>query len=443
MTIAILVIYKISVALDLCLNLSSLIFCGVFALLINFLSIPIAPFLDDFRIIILGTMAVIAAIIATGYNNYIARKISITPATIQNKINEFFSSGLSRLLPKKTDETVSPVGTIDTIDNINQSASDSGSTDNTMSATGPQETAVAGDSSSATPEMLMAAADKSQSIEAVTASINEPDQEPMAMPEEETVAMLVDEPTVEPAAMPDNAPGNSDPAYIVGITSARETPDINESIIGPITESYHSDDSDSIAEAITGPAHSDDEAIAELITESDHSDDSNYTEDLPAEPESETIDEAAAEQVEVGTEVQASDELTEHLNGLGNLDDILDYAFELKGSSDWHSALKAYGYALEHYSNDAYAPMLVIEISNIHKDNGHYQEAIDNFRQALSLPAIADNPDMAVEFQGSIAYLEAVYTVLKENNQPEIPFYDIPDEYMSKIESIYNSEQTR
>ena len=124
-------------------------------------------------------------------------------------------------------------------------------------------------------------------------------------------------------------------------------------------------------------------------------------------------------------------------------DDVLDYAFELKGSSDWSSALKAYSYALEQYRDDAYAPFLVLEIVNIHKDHGRYDEAIQCFYDALEIPAVADSPDMLAEFEDSMIYLEATKEVLISENQPDTPFFDIPKDYMSKIESIYNERKAR
>ena len=77
------------------------------------------------------------------------------------------------------------------------------------------------------------------------------------------------------------------------------------------------------------------------------------------------------------------------------------------------------------------------------KDNGHYQEAIKSFKKALSIPTVAESPDMVTEFEDSILYLETVYSVIQEENLGEIPFYDIPQEYMSKIESIYNNRKSR
>ena len=72
-----------------------------------------------------------------------------------------------------------------------------------------------------------------------------------------------------------------------------------------------------------------------------------------------------------------------------------------------------------------------------------FQEAIKSFKKALSIPTVAENPDMVTEFEDSILYLETVYSVIQEENLGEIPFYDIPQEYMSKIESIYNNRKSR
>ncbi|MBQ1855160.1 MAG: hypothetical protein II137_01035 [Anaerovibrio sp.] len=146
---------------------------------------------------------------------------------------------------------------------------------------------------------------------------------------------------------------------------------------------------------------------------------------------------------EPAVDVALEDDISDKLAALTNMDDLLDYAFELKGNADWGKALQAYEYALKEYPDDAYAPMLVIEICNIHKDNGHYPEAIQSFKDALSLPAIVESPDMAAEFEDSIMYLETVYSVLQEEGQDTIPFYDIPKDYMSKIESIYNNRKSR
>ena len=74
MTVAILVVYKVARALDWALSLPALVGCGVCALLINFLSIPVAPFLTEYRFTVLGAMVLVAAIVITSINHFFIRK---------------------------------------------------------------------------------------------------------------------------------------------------------------------------------------------------------------------------------------------------------------------------------------------------------------------------------------------------------------------------------
>ena len=194
------------------------------------------------------------------------------------------------------------------------------------------------------------------------------------------------------------------------------------------------------------------EAVAEEIAPEEAEDEAVIEEEAPeAEAEAEMEPEEASEpepeeeisEPEPVIEAEPEPSVEEKLAGTATLDDVLDYAFELKGSSDWSSALKAYNYALEQYRDDAYAPFLVLEIVNIHKDHGRYDEAIQCFYDALEIPAVADSPDMLAEFEDSMIYLEATKEVLISENQPDTPFFDIPKDYMSKIESIYNERKAR
>ena len=185
-----------------------------------------------------------------------------------------------------------------------------------------------------------------------------------------------------------------------------------------------------MAEAEVEPVSEDTEAVTEAEAEEEQISESE-PEDV-IEPESENV-----------TAPVIDTEVDEKLTGMDNLDDMLDYAFELKDTAHWTKALQAYEYVLDKYPDDACAPMLVIEISNMQKDNGHYQEAIKSFKKALSIPTVAESSDMVTEFEDSILYLETVYSVIQEENLGEIPFYDIPQEYMSKIESIYNNRKSR
>ena len=350
MTVAILAIYKISNMFQMQLRLSSLVFCGIFALLINFLSITVSPFLDQYRFIVLGVMIFAAAVVSTLYNSYMIRRRAKAEARGEEPVpllTEFANRFQERQKARKA----------------------------------AKEAALA---AAATEAEAKAAMEMAMEPEPVPEPIIEP--EPIAVPE------LVIEPEPETVSEPI-------------IETEPEPIPVPEPVIEPEPE-----------------------VVLEPVIE----------------PEPESVPEPVIEpEPEPAVDVVLEDDISDKLAALTNMDDLLDYAFELKGNADWGKALQAYEYALKEYPNDAYAPMLVIEMCNIHKDNGHYPEAIQSFKDALSLPAIAESPDMAAEFEDSIMYLETVYSVLQEEGQDTIPFYDIPKDYMSKIESIYNNRKSR
>ena len=348
MTVAILAIYKISNMFQMQLRLSSLVFCGIFALLINFLSITVSPFLDQYRFIVLGVMIFAAAVVSTLYNSYMIRRRAKAEARGEEPVpllTEFANHFRERQKARKA----------------------------------AKEAALAAAATEAETKAAMEMAMEPEPIP-VPEPVMESEPEPMPVPEQviEPEPEVVLEPIIEPEPGP-----------------------VPEQVIEPEPEVVL----EPVIEPEPGPV---------------------------IEPEPEPAVDVALE-----------DDISDKLAALTNMDDLLDYAFELKGNADWGKALQAYEYALKEYPDDAYAPMLVIEICNIHKDNGHYPEAIQSFKDALSLPAIVESPDMAAEFEDSIMYLETVYSVLQEEGQDTIPFYDIPKDYMSKIESIYNNRKSR
>ena len=344
MTVAILVVYKVARALDWALSLPALVACGVCALLINFLSIPVAPFLTEYRFTVLGAMILIAAVVVTSVNHFFIRK-----KRKQLEAAKEESIQLEQEAVEIKEELVPVVN---------------------------------------------AAILSSEEVEALTATDSEPIPEPNPEPKPAPTPVIVAEPKVE-EEIPEPEP----------VVEAE--PEVEE-------------------EAPDEPETETEEEVPEAEEEIPEAE-----EEIPEpepEPEPEPVPEPTVE-----------DKLTD----TNTLDDVLDYAFELKGNSDWASALKAYQYALEQYREDAYAPFLVLEIINIHKDHGRYDEAIQCFYDALEIPAVADSPDMLAEFEDSMIYLEATKEVLAAENQPDTPFFDIPKDYMSKIESIYNERKAR
>ena len=478
MTVVILAIYKISNMFQMQLKLSSLVFCGVFALLINFLSITVSPFLDQFRFVVLGVMILVATAVATTYNSYMIRRRAKAraeggePLSFLEMLKSLYSSFKERREARKlaaeraaalvannaitaNADEMAPVPEAASLladDNPAEGTDDrvSGEADAIISE---QELAAAADVleseiaempvSEPQPEPVSESAfffkkDGEEPVGPVFAETQEPESEEAAFvaePVEEAPVTtepasepVVEEATPETAVEAETQSAEDSEASIETDVVEEPEPDIKAE--AEIEAEPVSEDTEEMAEAEVEPVSEDTEAVAEAEAEEEQISESE-PEDV-IEPESENV---AAPVIDT--------EVDEKLTGMDNLDDMLDYAFELKDTAHWTKALQAYEYVLDKYPDDTCAPMLVIEISNMQKDNGHYQEAIESFKKALSIPTVAESPDMVTEFEDSILYLETVYSVIQEENLGEIPFYDIPQEYMSKIESIYNNRKSR
>ena len=403
MTVAILVVYKIARALDWALSLPALVDCGVCALLINFLSIPVAPFLTEYRFTVLGAMVLVAAIVITSINHFFIRK-----RRMQLEAADGENSQLKQEAVPAKEELVPVVNS-----------------------------AILSD----------------EEVEALIAKEKEPEPEPIVQAEPKVEEVVSEpEPMIE-VVVEEVAPEETEAEAVIEEKAPEETE----------TEAVAEEEAPE-AEAETEPEEASEPEPEEEIPEPEPIMEAVAEEIAPEETETETVVEEEAPEAEAEIEPEDASEpepegeipepepmieaepvpsVDEKLADTSTLDDVLDYAFELKGSSDWSSALKAYNYALEQYHDDAYAPFLVLEIVNIHKDHGRYDEAIQCFYDALEIPAVADSPDMLAEFEDSMIYLEATKEVLIAENQPDTPFFDIPKDYMSKIESIYNERKAR
>lgn len=94
--------------------------------------------------------------------------------------------------------------------------------------------------------------------------------------------------------------------------------------------------------------------------------------------------------------------------GLDSMDALLDFAFAQTGAGAYELALLAYSTALEQYRNDDYAPFIIIDMVNLYKSQGRYQEAIDCVHNAMDLPAIHESPAYQQNFQNYLAQLKSI-----------------------------------
>ena len=148
-------------------------------------------------------------------------------------------------------------------------------------------------------------------------------------------------------------------------------------------------------------------------------------------------------ETDVETDQDADDELAATLAAMTTMDQLLDFAFEHNMQKDHPVALTAYMEALARYREDSYAPFIVVSIANIHKELGNYQAAIDSIQAAMDLPALLESESIRKQFEDTRLYLAATQKVLHKAGLGNISFKDIPKEYMSQIESIYNSRKSR
>ena len=152
-------------------------------------------------------------------------------------------------------------------------------------------------------------------------------------------------------------------------------------------------------------ALSEDEEITQVAEEPETIVEAEVTE----EPET-TAEADVAEEPETISEAQPAEEAPVPTLpvGLDSMDDLLDFAFAQTGAGAYDLALLAYSTALEQYRNDDYAPFIVIDMVNLYKSQGRYQEAIDCVHNNMDIPAIQENPAYQQNFQNYLAQLKSI-----------------------------------
>ncbi len=105
--------------------------------------------------------------------------------------------------------------------------------------------------------------------------------------------------------------------------------------------------------------------------------------------------------------------------GLNSMDALLDFAFAQTGAGAYELALLAYSTALEQYRNDDYAPFIIIDMVNLYKSQGRYQEAINCVHNAMDIPAIQESPAYQQNFQNYLAQLKSISHSAASTQSPE------------------------
>lgn len=142
--------------------------------------------------------------------------------------------------------------------------------------------------------------------------------------------------------------------------------------------------------------------------------------EVTEEPET-TAEVEVPEELESTAEAQQAEEapLPALPEGLDSMDALLDFAFAQTGAGAYELALLAYSTALEQYRNDDYAPFIIIDMVNLYKSQGRYQEAIDCVHNAMDLPAIQESPAYQQNFQNYLAQLKSISHSAVSTQSPE------------------------
>ncbi|HML34352.1 tetratricopeptide repeat protein [Sporomusa sphaeroides] len=119
------------------------------------------------------------------------------------------------------------------------------------------------------------------------------------------------------------------------------------------------------------------------------------------------------------------------------LDDLLDFAFISKESHDYTAAFNAFNRALTLYPASEAAPFLTVEIGNILKNRGAYDDAIKVFLDGRNLSQTRQDKMMEQEFISTIAYLRITKNVLVQNRLGDIPFCEIPPHILEQIDEEF------
>ncbi len=160
----------------------------------------------------------------------------------------------------------------------------------------------------------------------------------------------------------------------------------------------------------------------EIMAEVEVTEEPEIMAEVEVTEEPETMVEAeVTEEPETTAEAQQAEEapLPTLPEGLDSMDALLDFAFAQTGARAYELALLAYSTALEQYRNDDYAPFIIIDMVNLYKSQGRYQEAIDCVHNAMDLPAIQESPAYQQNFQNYLAQLKSISHSAVSTQSPE------------------------
>lgn len=169
-----------------------------------------------------------------------------------------------------------------------------------------------------------------------------------------------------------------------------------------------------------------------------------FTDDISPEPPAESDAAAEIEQTDAADApendiqpMEANEVTIPSHPASDSLDDLMDFAFTQKETGHHQQALDAFRRALRLYRFSEAAPFLAIEIANLLKNRGSYDEAIAVLSESRSLLALLENEALDQEFVVTIAYLRIVKNTLLQKRVGYLPFSRIPADISREIDAEF------
>ncbi|WP_196593169.1 hypothetical protein [Pectinatus sottacetonis] len=131
---------------------------------------------------------------------------------------------------------------------------------------------------------------------------------------------------------------------------------------------------------------------------------------------------------------EKKEQLTVFIDKLVSIDDIIGFIYDKNKENDFSGALYSLEKALERYYKSEYAPFICIEMNNIYKKFGAYDEAVNMLKKAYYLPVVKNNVQLQQNFKAQIHYLRRLQCILAEHNMATIPFDNIPESFLQQAQ---------
>ena len=402
MAVSILLLHRTAIFLGCPIKYKTLTLCAVMALLVNFATLNISPFLTPMHYALILAFVLTASLAVTFYNARLLKKEGL--AASANIRGEPSSQTAAKAEATGTQEAEKP-------------DAKEASQEAEVEVTDAKKTSQEAEAEAEKPD----AGEASQEAEAEVTDAGEASQEAEA---EVTDAREASQETEAEVTDAEKASQEAE-AKVTDAEKASQEAEAEVTDAGKASQEAEAEKPDAGEASQETEAEEPDAGKASREAEAEVTD----TEDLELEP---AVLPSEEERRRAKEELK---ELTKAVSRLHSMDDYLDYADKEARAHRPRRAVFAYKQALGIYWNDDYAPFIAINLGNTYKEMGDYEAASDTYEAALTLPATQNSIAMQQEFHRSVDYLRTVQHILAKHGIANMPFAEVPSEISAEIES--------